>query len=202
MCEPLSVGVHACRRACIQPGSHVLILGAGPIGLAVMLVARAFGAIRVVLTDVDQKRLSRAKKLGADSTVLVHPDLNVLNEEIQAVHLAMGAPIDVTFECVGTTQTMTTALQVTKSGGKVCLVGMLHDKMTLPFTAAAAREVDVLGIFRHKNTYTTCIDLLKSKKIDIQPLITHRFGFSQDEVARGFKTSQAGGSAIKVMFNL
>jgi L-iditol 2-dehydrogenase len=62
-----------------------------------------------------------------------------LNEEAQAMQIAMEALIDVTFDCVGTTKTMTTALNITRSGGKVCLVGMLHDKMTLPLTAAAAR---------------------------------------------------------------
>lgn len=71
MCEPLSVGVHACRRASVGPDSHVLILGAGPIGLITMLVARAFGASHVVLTDVDQLRLDKAKELGAAGTVLV-----------------------------------------------------------------------------------------------------------------------------------
>jgi len=202
MCEPLSVGVHACRRASIQAGAHVLILGAGPIGLLTMLVARAFGAVRVVVTDIDEKRLSAAKEFGADSTVLVSSDMNELNEEAQAMQIAMEALIDVTFDCVGTTKTMTTALNITRSGGKVCLVGMLHDKMTLPLTAAAAREVDVLGIFRHRNTYKLCIDLLQSKRIDIQKLITHRFGFSQDEVIKGFKVSAAGRSAIKVMFSL
>lgn len=202
MCEPLSVGVYACRRSSIQAGTHILILGAGPVGLLSMLAARTFGAVRVVVTDIDEKRLSTAKELGADSTILVSSDMNDLNEEVQELQIAMEGPIDVTFECVGTTKTMTTALNATRSGGKVCLVGMLHDKMTLPLTAAAAREVDVLGVFRHRNTYKLCLDLLQSKKIDIQKLITHRFGFSQDEVIEGFKVSAAGGSAIKVMFNL
>lgn len=202
MCEPLSVGVHACRRAGIQAGTHVLILGTGPIGLVTMLVARVFGAVRVVVTDIDEKRLSTAKELGADSTILVSSDMNDLNDEVQAMQIAMEAPIDVTFDCVGTTKTMTTALNTTRSGGKVCLVGMHDDKMTLPLTAAAAREVDVLGIFRHRNTYKLCIELLQSKKIDIQKLITHRFGFSQDEVIKGFKANAAGGNVIKVMFNL
>ncbi|KAH9287891.1 hypothetical protein KI387_032008, partial [Taxus chinensis] len=75
MCEPLSVGVHACRRASIQAGTRVFILGAGPIGLTIMLVARAFGAVRVVLADIDEKRLSTAMELGADSIVLVSSDV-------------------------------------------------------------------------------------------------------------------------------
>ena len=78
MCEPLSVGVHACRRASISPETNVLIMGAGTIGLITLLVARAFGAPRIVITDVDDCRLSMAKSLGADKAVLVSTNIQVL----------------------------------------------------------------------------------------------------------------------------
>ena len=77
MCEPLSVGVHACRRASISPETNVLILGAGPIGLVVLLAARAFGAPRIVIVDVDDCRLSIAKNLGADETIQVSTNIQV-----------------------------------------------------------------------------------------------------------------------------
>lgn len=77
MCEPLSVGVHACRRANIGPETNVLIMGAGPIGLVTMLAARAFGAPRIVIVDVDDYRLSVAKGLGADDIVKVSTNLQV-----------------------------------------------------------------------------------------------------------------------------
>lgn len=78
MCEPLSVGVHACRRANINPETRVLIMGAGPIGLITLLAARAFGAPRIVIVDIDDCRLSIAKSLGADETVLVSTNIQVL----------------------------------------------------------------------------------------------------------------------------
>lgn len=202
MCEPLSVGVHACRRASVGPDSHVLILGAGPIGLITMLVARAFGASHVVLTDVDQLRLDKAKELGAAGTVLVSTKEQDIGKEVAAIEETMGADIDVTFDCAGFTKTMTTALEATRSGGKVCLVGMGHKEMTLPLTNAAAREVDIMGVFRYRNTYPLCIDLISSGRVDVRPLITHRFGLSQSEVEQAFKTSALGGNAFKVMFSL
>ena len=64
MCEPLSVGVHACRRAGVGPETAVLIMGAGPIGLVSLLAARAFGAPRVAIVDVDEHRLAVARSLG------------------------------------------------------------------------------------------------------------------------------------------
>lgn len=77
MCEPLSVGIHACRRANISPDTKVLIMGAGPIGLLTMLAARAFGAPRVIMADVDDHRLSFAKTLGADVTIQVSTAIQV-----------------------------------------------------------------------------------------------------------------------------
>ena len=64
------------------------------------------------------------------------------------------------------------------------------------------REVDIIGVFRYKNTWPLCLDFISSGKIDVKPLITHRFGFSQKEVEEAFETSARGGDAIKVMFNL
>lgn len=64
------------------------------------------------------------------------------------------------------------------------------------------REVDIVGVFRYKNTWPLCLEFLRTGKIDVKPLITHRFRFSQEEVVAAFETSARGGSAIKVMFNL
>lgn len=202
MCEPLSVGVYACRRASVGPETHVLVMGAGPIGLVTLLAARAFGAPKIVIVDVDDYRLLAAKQLGADATVKVSTNVQDVSVDVQQIQRAMGANIDVTFDCAGFSKTMSTALGATRSGGKVCLVGMGHPEMTIPLTAAGAREVDIIGVFRYRNTWPLCLEFLSSGKIDVKPLITHRFGFSEQEVIEAFETSAGGGSAIKVMFNL
>ncbi|KAK1577164.1 hypothetical protein Q3G72_019460 [Acer saccharum] len=202
MCEPLSVGVHACRRANVGPETNILIMGSGPIGLVTLLAARAFGAPRIVIADVDVQRLSIAKNLGVDETIQVSTDIKDVAAEVIKIQNAMGSGIDVSFDCVGFDKTMSTALNATRSGGKVCLIGLAKSEMTISLTPAAAREVDVIGIFRYRNTWPLCLDFLKSGKINVKPLITHRFGFSQKEVEDAFETSAQGGSAIKVMFNL
>ncbi|XP_022006657.1 L-idonate 5-dehydrogenase isoform X2 [Helianthus annuus] len=193
MCEPLSVGVHACRRAGVNPDTKVLIVGAGPIGLVTMLAARAFGAPRVVVADVDQHRLSIAKNLGADGTIQVSTNIQDLGEEISKIHKIIGENVDISFDCVGFDKTMSTALTATRAGGKVCLVGLGQSRMTIPLVAAAAR---------YRNTWPLCIELLRTGKIDVKPLITHRYKFTQEDVEKAFETSAKGGSAIKVMFNL
>ncbi|CAK9161004.1 unnamed protein product [Ilex paraguariensis] len=202
MCEPLSVGVHACRRANIGPETKVLIMGAGPIGLVTMLAAHAFGAPRIVIVDIDERRLSFAKDLGADEIIQASTNVQDVDKEVVQIHKAMGAGVDVSFDCVGFNKTMSTALNATRPGGRVCLVGLGQSEMTIPLTPAAAREVDVIGIFRYRNTWPLCIEFLRTGKIDVKPLITHRFKFTQEEIEKAFETSAGGGNAIKVMFNL
>ena len=77
LCEPLGVGIHACRRVNVGPETNVLIMGAGPIGLVNLMAARAFGAPRIVIVDVDDYQLSLAKDLGADEVVKVSTDIQV-----------------------------------------------------------------------------------------------------------------------------
>lgn len=77
MCEPLSVGVHACTRASVGPTTKVLILGAGPIGLVTLLTAHAFGSPKVIIADISSDRLAMATKLGANATVLLSKSDNV-----------------------------------------------------------------------------------------------------------------------------
>lgn len=202
MCEPLSVGVHACNRASVGPTTKVLILGAGPIGLVTLLTAHAYGSPKVIIADVSAERLKVAKELGANATVLLSTVESDVESEVLALKKAMNANIDVTIDCVGLNKSMNTALRATRSGGRICLVGMGHNEMTVPLTPAAAREVDILGVFRYRNTYPLCLDMLSSGRINVKPLITHRYGFNQKDVVDAFETSAKGGSAIKVMFNL
>ncbi|XP_068635001.1 sorbitol dehydrogenase-like [Aristolochia californica] len=202
MCEPLSVAIHSCRRAVVGSETNVLIMGAGPIGLVTMLAARAFGSPRIAIADIDDHRLSAAKDLGADEVVRVSKYMEDVDEEVAKIHKAMGHRVDITIDCAGLSKTMTTAMNATRPGGKVCLVGMGHNELTVPLTSAAQREVDIVGVFRYKNTWPLSIEFLRTGKIDVKPLITHRFGFSQPEVEEAFETSARGGKAIKVMFNL
>ncbi|KAL6541781.1 hypothetical protein OROGR_011267 [Orobanche gracilis] len=84
-----------------------------------------------------------------------------------------------------------------------CKFDILGDDMysvTLKYNLK--RMVDVVGVFRYKNTWPLCLEFLRSGQIDVKPLITHRSGLSQKEVEDAFETSARGGTAIKVMFNL
>lgn len=197
--EPLSVGVHACRRANVQLGLDVLILGAGPIGLSTLLSAKAMGASNVVVTDLLQKRLDVAKSLGATHTYVVPRD--VAADVVAAdIHKLLGSAPHVTIDCSGSEATNRLALQATKSGGTIVVVGCGPPNVNLPLVAAMAREIDIRGVFRYCNDYSTALALVSSGKVDVNRLITHHFDIT--ETAEAFNTSRHGlGDAIKVMIH-
>uniref|UniRef100_A0A6B2L8X4 Enoyl reductase (ER) domain-containing protein n=1 Tax=Arcella intermedia TaxID=1963864 RepID=A0A6B2L8X4_9EUKA len=189
--EPLSVGVQACRRGGVAAGSHVLITGAGPVGLVSLLVAKASGATRVVVTDLMQNRLDVAKQLGADATFLSN-DPRLLEK------LAAFAPITQTLECSGAEAALTLAIRATCPGGKVLSIGRsAHPTQNIPLFEAADREVDICGSFRYHDTYPTALELVATGKVNVRPLVTHRFNLLQSQQA--FETAEVGkDGAIKV----
>lgn len=194
MLEPLSVGIHACRRAGISVGHTVLITGAGPIGLMALLAARSFGATTIIVSDINANRLSVAKDLGANFTHDVTSE-NSLKELVSAGSIPQP---NVTIECSGAQSAITAAIRCTVSGGVVVLVGLGPPTASIPIVDAATREVDIRGIFRYANTYQTALSLVASGAIDVKPVITHTF--SMENALDAFAMARdAADNAIKVV---
>ena len=170
--EPLSVGVWACRRAGVTIGSRVLVTGAGPIGLLAAQVARASGAAEVVLTDVNANRLALAARLG----------LRTLDVATRSVAQAGYEP-DVLLECSGMAGPTTDAIGVMARAGRVVLIGMGGDLLPLPLSVVQERELWITGAFRYANTWPTAIGLVTAGSVDLDVLVTGRYGLGQVEQA-------------------
>ncbi|WP_228717318.1 NAD(P)-dependent alcohol dehydrogenase [Allosaccharopolyspora coralli] len=183
--EPLSVGVWASRKARVGPGSRVLVNGAGPIGLVATQCARAFGATEVVVTDVNAQRLRLAAELGATSTV------NVADTALRDA----GHEPDVLIECSGVRAATADAIRTIARAGRVVLVGMGGDEMTLPVAHVQTFEIELTGTFRYANTWPTAIDLAASGAVDLDRLVTHHFGL--DEVEQALTVAQRDATAVK-----
>lgn len=196
--EPLAVGVHACRRSGVSLGKSVLICGAGPIGLVNLLTAKAMGAAKVIITDINEDRLKVAKNLGADHIFKVSTDKSAEEMAGEVADLLGGDKPDIAIECCGVESSIRFAIFATRSGGVVVLVGLGKSEVSLPIVNAACREVDIRGIFRYANCYPTAISMVASGLVDVKPLITHRFELK--DTLEAFETAKTGaGGAIKVM---
>ncbi|TKS70214.1 Sorbitol dehydrogenase [Collichthys lucidus] len=193
--EPLSVGIHACRRAGVTLGSTVLICGAGPIGLVCLLVAKAMGASKVVITDLSSERLTMAKELGADFQLTVKRG-DVPQQLAKTVEDMLGTQPQITIECTGVESSIQTGIYATHAGGVLVLVGLGNEMATIPLINAAVREVDIRGVFRYCNTWPMAIAMLASGKVNVKPLVTHRFPLEQ--AVQAFETTRQG-LGIKVM---
>ncbi|KIW79771.1 chlorophyll synthesis pathway protein BchC [Fonsecaea pedrosoi CBS 271.37] len=191
--EPLSVAMHAGRRAGLEAGQSVLIMGAGAIGLLCASVARLSGASRVCMVDVDQSRLDYAKSHKLADHVELMPrgqwqDLSKAEIFARTAQHLLAQPgfrlADRVFECTGVETCVNVGIHCTAPGGKVVLVGMGSPLQSIDVGAAAKREVDLLGLWRYANTFETAIELLASGRLDVKSLATHRFDLH--EAAKAF----------------
>merc|ERR1711976_1106689 len=143
-------------------------------------------------------RLKVAKSMGATHVYKVGGGKSAeeMAEEIET--LLGGEKPDVCIECGGAEPSIRFGIFSTKSGGCLVLVGLGKPEVSIPIVNAAVREVDIRGIFRYANCYPTAIAMVASGKVNVKPLITHRF--TLDQTLDAFETAGTGaGGAIKVM---
>ncbi|MEU7740797.1 NAD(P)-dependent alcohol dehydrogenase [Nonomuraea sp. NPDC049158] len=171
--EPLSVGVWACRKARVEPGTRVLVTGAGPVGLLCMQTALAFGSTDVLVTDVNPVRLRVARDLGAGET------LDVRETSLSDV----GFEPDVLLECSGQPAAIGPAIRAVGRAGRVVLVGMGGDEIPLPLAHVQTRELEVTGTFRYAGTWPAAIALAAAGRVQLDALVTGHYGLAEVEQA-------------------
>lgn len=183
--EPLSVAIATCRKAALQPGSRVLIAGAGPIGILVAKVAGIYGAADITVSDPAPHRREFVLRAGATRTV----------DPRGGDDLLAGSLFDVFVDASGAPAAIQAGIRAVKPGGKVVLVGMGADTVELPVSLIQNREIELTGIFRYTNTWPLAIQLVASGLVDLDELVTHRFGL--EEVERALLAGGTDPHAIK-----
>jgi len=166
--EAVSVALHAVRVAEMKSGDKVLVVGAGMIGLLILQAARSAGAGQVLVADVDATRLKLARQLGADETL--HCSGAELAREV--VRLTGGRGVDVSLEAVGRNETVSAAVDATRKGGTVALVGNITPEVTLPLQKVVSRQLRLQGSCASAGEYPQAIELIANGKIQVKPLIT------------------------------
>jgi L-iditol 2-dehydrogenase len=185
--EPLAVGYNAVSKLALKPSQHLLITGAGPIGLTTMLIARAAGA-RVTIVDLDDYRLEIARSMGADNAI------NINSDKVEA------GQYDCAVEASGSIKAFETLLDGVHKAANLVLVGMTSEALYLNVNALLKKDLSIHTIYRYANQFQPVIAMLASDMIDSDGIITHEFGIDQIVQAFEFATDPAK-QKMKIVIN-
>jgi threonine 3-dehydrogenase len=191
--DPLGNAVHTALSFDLV-GEDVLITGAGPIGIMAAAVARHAGARHVVVTDVNPYRLELAKRLGATRTVRI--DRESL-PEVEA-ELGMTEGFDVGLEMSGAPAAFRQMLETINHGGKIALLGIPPEEMTVDWSKVIFKGLTLKGIYGREmfETWYKMASLVQAG-LDLTPLITHRFAI--DDFEKGFEVMRSGQSGKVIL---
>lgn len=163
--EPISCCLHGVDLLNIKPNSVVAIVGFGAIGTIMLQLIKLQGVKDIIVLDIDDEKKEKAIKLGA--TRYINPTNHNYLEEIKNYH------IDNVMECVGSTHTFKTCVDIACKGATIVLFGMSKPEDTVPFNTYEflLKELTIKGSFLNYNTTQRAIDILTKKQIDIENTI-------------------------------
>lgn len=170
MVEPLSIGAHAVRRAGVQPGEQIIVIGAGPIGLGVMAFAKQAGA-RVIAIDRNLDRLELSR-IWAGADVVIQATDQVVE---QVAEVTEGDYATAVFDATGNVQSMNEAIRYVAHGGQLIYVGLVKADITFHDPEFHKREMSILGSRNATRAdFEQVISTLRQKKLSMDGYITHR----------------------------
>lgn len=195
MVEPTAVGLHAVHLANIAVGDNVLVIGGGIIGLVSAMFAKLEGASRVVLTETNPKRGEKSVKLGVADEWYNALDQDSLTKLVEETN----GGFDVVIECVGNSAAVNSSINMVKPGGKVILVGVATEAISVYTVMAVMKELVVQGAIGYTyEEFKTCIDLIANKKIDVMKFVSDVVTLEETQKAYERLTS-GNDEAIKIL---
>ena len=180
MIEPLAVAVHGMKQVGDVAGLNVAIIGAGPIGNLVAQVAKGMGAAKVMITDVSDLRLEKAAECGIDACI------NTGKKDFGEALIEEFGPdkADVIYDCAGNNITMGQAIKYARKGSVIVLVAVFAGMAEVDLAVVNDHELDIKStmMYRHDD-YVDAIRLVSEKKVQLQPLISKAFPFTEYQKA-------------------
>jgi D-xylulose reductase len=195
--EPFAIGMQAASKAKIAPGDVAVVIGAGTIGIMVVLAALAGGCSRVIACDIAQEKLGIVGRYNGVTTV--NRDKENLAAQVSKITDGWGA--DVVFEASGSPKTYDGLFDLVRPGGAVVLVGMPVDPVNFDVVGAQVKEARIETIFRYANIYPRAIELIASGKVDLKPLVTASFPF-EDSIAAIERAASGRPGDVKVQIKV
>jgi L-iditol 2-dehydrogenase len=168
MLEAVAVALHAVKVSPVLGGETALVIGAGMIGLLTLQAAVAAGCSRVLIADIDETRLNLARQVGAEE--VLHASGAELIAEVMT--RTGGKGVDLVLEAVGRNETIAAAIDCTRKGGTVTLIGNITPEVTIPLQKVVSRQLRLQGSCASAGEYPEAIELVAGGKIQVKPLIT------------------------------
>ncbi|MDH6115507.1 alcohol dehydrogenase [Kitasatospora sp. MAP12-15] len=182
------------RKGRVEPGDTVLVVGAGPIGLAAITTARLYSPARVIAVDLAPSRLDAAKRAGAD---FVLTSAEATEEAVRAL-TRDGRGVDVAIEAVGVPETFELCTRVVRPGGRVANVGVHGKPATLHLEDLWIRDVTITTGLVDTSSTPLLLDMLAAGRLDVSGLVTHRFGLDEMQEAYDVFADAGANGALKV----
>lgn len=198
MIEPLAVAVHGLRQAGDVNGLKIAVLGAGPIGILVAQTAKGMGAESVMITDVSDVRLAKAKECKVDFCV------NTKNKDFGEAMVENFGPdkADIIYDCAGNNITMGQAIKYARKGSTIILVAVFAGEAKVDLAVLNDHELDLNTTMMYRNEdYIEAIRLVNEKKVVLAPLISKHFAF-QDYLKAYQYIDANRESTMKVIINV
>lgn len=195
--EPLAVGFHAVNQSGIKVGQSAVVLGSGCIGLVTVMVLKMMGITEIYVADVIEKRLERAKELGASRVIKADVEDTVKT----VMELTGGKGADAIFETAGSKITTLQTASLVKAGGTVTIVGMSADSV-VPYNISALvwKEATLKTVFRYRNLYPTAIKAVASGQIPLKKVASHYFKFQDVQKAMDYNIENKN-DVIKIVIS-
>jgi len=196
--EPAAVAVHALKRSTGVAGKKVLVLGGGPIGNLVAQAALGNGAADVLLTDISEFRLDKARKCGVARCV----DARAGSLPAALANAFGPDKADLILECVGSNDTISQAVSLARKGSDIIVVGVFGDRPVVDMGLVQDRELRLIGTLMYKREdFVEAVRLLSERKINAKELVTARFPFKDYADAYKF-IDEKKDEVMKVMIDL
>ena len=203
LAEPLSVALHGINIGAVQAGEKVVVLGAGPIGLCTIVCLRHRGIDDIVIADLSDARLERARQLGA--RVTVNSSRESLVERVGEAHGTgerFGMPFvgtDVFIDAAGSAKAVEDVLDVAKFRARIVVVALHKKPLPVNLWKMMANEFSITGSIAldRADEFNECLDLLAQDGIDVEPLISHRMPF--DQLKEAFRIAADTDRSAKVL---
>lgn len=199
--EPTAVVVYACDRGGVRPGSSVLVTGAGPIGVLSILAARAAGASKIFISDVNPTRLELAREILPD-VITIDARKEKVGERVRADTIE-NVGVDVAMECVGAEGALGDCIDAVRRQGVVVQVGLHPSPSKVDWFTVVFKDIDIRGSWTYPNhCWPRVIDLISSGVLPAGKVVTRRIGL-EDAVKDGFDALlDPAGAHLKIIIDI